>query len=535
MDNFLFYDPPAWFEGFLIFYALAFLAKSEGGIAAGPVTLLLCPLPLVVIASLSSDGDKWTSDVLTLVAAVLTSFVVYVIRVIENSAIQTRRNVRAQALNDLLLSRPQNAATRLQPYSVYLRPFDLGDHLPTQSPGGGDFDPKEHVDLETLLAAAMKPLAPMVALGPVDVASGAGRISSPDDEWKNRVATLVAHAYCVLVIPSLGGTLWELSFLKEKGYLSKCLWIMPETITAGGWQFGSELPYQAFHYYEQKGYNLVGSWAKVQQAAMDLGIFLPAYDPAGMAFLVDDEGEVAASVPLSLSRTLLKARRVRQACTKLLGMVADSPDLKVERIATAGRWDIGRRAALVAGVCVTIVGLYGVFRYGTLLGADICTALGTAVLYGGTRRIALQREPKGRRSSRHALTTGRVNADKRIGDKVRVWREHNSLRIEVSPPRNPGNILFAESKERIEVDGRALKVYNDWENIERTYDLGLVRNLRIVEKPVLQNRVFATIAFDYEGRRETFATNLTPRESEMLLHELTRFLKVIGSPAKVCR
>ena len=565
VDNALSYDTPAWFDGLLIFYALAVLAKREVGIAAGPITLLLCPLPLVVIASLSSEGDTWFSNVLTFSAAALTGFVLYVIRVIENHAIQTRRDARAQALNNLLQARPQNASTGLQPYSVYLRPFDMGDHLPTQLLGGGEWDAKEHVDLETLLAEAMNPLAPMVALGPVNVATGAGRIPSRDDDWRNRVATLVAHAYCVLVIPSSShGTFDELSLLRAKGHLSKCVWIMPETAMSGGWRFNVGLPFQTFYWYEQKNYNLADSWAEVRHAAINLGIFLPAYDPAGMAFIVNDEGHVAVSVPLSLSRTPFRARRVRHACTRLLAMVADSADSSRERDVTTEHWRIGRRAALIVGVSVTVVGVYGFFRYGTLLGADICIAVGVAVLYWNRRWIDAQ-EVIRRRPSRRDLTARQTVSIKRIGDKVRVSCDNSSLAIVVSPYRNLGDLIFylvwlsfwllgefvvataawgfstrpatgsawavvfwalwligwtlagplvffqfldvlrtARLKERIEFDGRVLKVYNDWENLEHVYDFRLIKNLRIVEKQVVRGEHQGAIAFEVPGSTKQF-------------------------------
>jgi hypothetical protein len=172
---------------------------------------------------------------------------------------------------------------------------------------------------------------------------------------------------------------------------------------------------------------------------------------------------------------------------------------------------------------ITLLGLYGVFDYGTLLGAHICAALGVAVLYVSTRRPL----------SRHTSSTGEVDSGKRIGDNVCIWREHDSLRAEMSALGNPGNILLSESTARIEVDGRALKISTDWENINRTYDVRLVTHLRIIEALGFQSVALATIAFDYEGRPEALATNLTSRDSEILLEEITRFLKVVGSPAKV--
>jgi hypothetical protein len=138
---------------------------------------------------------------------------------------QRRVQRRRDAVAAEILRSVRAAAKDLPRFALFLRPFASADHLPAQPLPSERLTPSEgfprHLDVESLLARALRKECPLIALGREgDIQEGAGRITVADDEWRDAIAQLGARAAFQLILPSTHpGTLWELERLVREEHL----------------------------------------------------------------------------------------------------------------------------------------------------------------------------------------------------------------------------------------------------------------------------------------------------------------------------
>ncbi|AOG23925.1 hypothetical protein [Acidovorax sp. RAC01] len=181
----------------------------------------------------------------------------------------------------------QNATSAA--FFLYLRPFSstnklrLSDaHLNLFSWETWERDGFD--DLERMIARALKPTAPLIALGRPGEHRGAGRASTEEQEWRAKVKDLAARAELVFVMPSnKAGTLLELELIAEQQYLNKTIFVMPPSESA---------------FYESSGWDIARDWSEVKRECKNFGIDLPEHRPAGMLFKLRQKSHLAAAEEL---------------------------------------------------------------------------------------------------------------------------------------------------------------------------------------------------------------------------------------------
>lgn len=184
---------------------------------------------------------------------------------------QRRRDRRAEAVLHLLLSAPDDAEP--PPFAVYLRPFSVTGRLMVSNRRlrGLPFMPRYYaheaeMEFERVLAAALPPDLPLLALGRPGEAIGAGRIAVPDEVWKPMFQRLIEQARWIVMIPSdQGETRWEVQQLVAQRRLGKTIFIMPPSLKRGP-------------------IDLPDYWVRVRRGLAPDGVSLPAYTPAGQVF-----------------------------------------------------------------------------------------------------------------------------------------------------------------------------------------------------------------------------------------------------------
>jgi hypothetical protein len=193
-----------------------------------------------------------------------------------NPLVQSARDYVAQAFGEAIMEPGLDLQLA---YAVYLRPFVvtgvLRDRGETASlivpPVLPQYHARRIVELETPLGDATWALGiPLLGLGKPGEAFGAGRLAGAEAEWQQTVASLIARAKLVLVIPSdHRGTLWELSYLMEHQVVDRCMFIMP-------WAVKSRYSVQ--------------DWRATAAACKEVGIELPEYVPQGALFVRNGAG-----------------------------------------------------------------------------------------------------------------------------------------------------------------------------------------------------------------------------------------------------
>jgi hypothetical protein len=223
------------------------------------------------------------------------------------------------------------------PFSLYLRPFASTGRLPAQPSPPEDWNvtvPPGHLDVETLFDRALRDRCPILALGHRgDIAEGAARIATSNEEWRSLMAALAEKAALIIMVPLASpSTSWELGWLTEHDLLGKVLMVMPETRlpVSSGYTFSMEKNDRIFDWdrifmieradTEQHQIDLFTEWRQAIQAARDIGVELPVYASVGALFTIDPAtSQVARIWPLPLS-TISYGRRasyVRAAITTL--------------------------------------------------------------------------------------------------------------------------------------------------------------------------------------------------------------------------
>jgi len=175
-----------------------------------------------------SLGDVGPAITMMLVIAVIGGF----ISVRETRSVQKARDRKGAELLNAVLS--QNAPH----YFLYLRPFFLTRRMDLANPKHGRwpmlvsfYSERNTTDLETMLERAVRKSGPLIALGQPGEMIGAGRLVVPEEEWKPPFEALARAASGIFVIPShTTGTAWEIKWLRDNAYLTKCVFIMPPKI-----------------------------------------------------------------------------------------------------------------------------------------------------------------------------------------------------------------------------------------------------------------------------------------------------------------
>jgi hypothetical protein len=170
-------------------------------------------------------------------------------------------------------------------FYLYLRPFALTSKLPVRNPEYKTFrrenllksvlPGQQRVDLENIIAHSLNAAGiNFLALGRPGEALGAGRISTSDENWKEKFELYAKAADGIVMIPSTHpGTLWELKRLVEENYLDKVIFVHPR-------QYQSR------------------DWMKVKQEAAGFGLVLPDGSSQGQMFKILSSGHVeSAPIP----------------------------------------------------------------------------------------------------------------------------------------------------------------------------------------------------------------------------------------------
>ena len=208
---------------------------------------------------------------------------------------------------------------------------------------------------------------------------------------------------------------------------------------------------------------------------------------------------------------------------------------------------------VAAGLLLTVIGVYGLLKYGTVLGANFFTLIGLAALYSTAERIPLTwRVGRLRAAQGHTRAVSPQGASAlTIGAKTRVEHRPDRLSIVVRPnqdrrrtiihvlwlvgwlfgevavagtlitePWSPSSWWFAiwligwtiagpvalyrfleaweagRLAETINFDGRVLTLYNDHDNLERSYEYGSITSFRILKKQEASHEYRGTIVLE---------------------------------------
>jgi len=188
------------------------------------------------------------------------------------------------------------------PVTLYLRPFALKGHLGYQAFSGGtltveSYLPDQRQDLEMIVASEFFDTKPLVAVGDVDDAAGAGTVWASEAEWQAVIKQLVQAAERILILPgTTSGLVWEIEWLTECGQIPRCVFLMPPR------------PLEA----EDK---TEAHWATASETLAKRGLKLPAYTRDGMLFRFNEYGYVAESrSPLTTTKEGCIAKAMEEVC-----------------------------------------------------------------------------------------------------------------------------------------------------------------------------------------------------------------------------
>jgi hypothetical protein len=300
---------------------IGFYLSKRFGSNIGFVSIFLAPIYFLYLYWLlqnvfgDSSNYSWWWKILFSLLLFAIQCILLLVSGVEKTILQSQKDSYAENLGEKLFTSLNNKQN-LFSYSLYLRPFDTTNALHTQKiDGGGDMLSEygqSSLDLEYLLTRISGSNQPLIGLGNPGEMNGIGRILTSDDHWKEMIKELVKHSQNIFIIPSdHEGTLWEIQLLKEMKMLDKCIWIMPENISRGGFYatLNSGVPPI---YFESKSVNFSESWEKTAEKLKLYDIQLPAYNQEGMLFKLTPNGKVLISEPLNLRKHLNKIGRLKK-------------------------------------------------------------------------------------------------------------------------------------------------------------------------------------------------------------------------------
>lgn len=186
-----------------------------------------------------------------------------------------------------------------QSFSLYLRSFVITNRLaaPKVLSFHSDSTNFRWRDQEWLLADAMEPLLPMVALGSPGEAVGAGRLKTDDADWERVFLVFAEAATLIFLVPgSSPGLATEVADLHSRGLLAKTVFVMP---AAGLFSRRTR----------------TRDWESAAAIMAQVGIKLPEYHRRGMVFAYG--GNFSDPVARRLPR-LLQPKRIRRTVEALI-------------------------------------------------------------------------------------------------------------------------------------------------------------------------------------------------------------------------
>jgi hypothetical protein len=279
----------------------------------GIITIALTPFAMLPYWIGYYRQVHWTVQALLWAACLFLGFIINVVQQVENAWERQKRDHREKQFLKKLLESFKGST--YPEFSLYLRPFCSTGTLDTQGRIGGAAEP---LDLETVLAKAVAPRLRLLALSRPTEAEviGADRLYLPDTGWWPPFQKLALRATNIFLLPSQHqGTLHEIQWLFGQGHLKKCIFIMPETPSGGGWkrQIVVTIP-KAVVMTENPDIDHASNWRLAVNAVKEeTGVALPEYDERGAVFTLNTDGSLRAREALGLSRSFFRVGNLRKA------------------------------------------------------------------------------------------------------------------------------------------------------------------------------------------------------------------------------
>jgi hypothetical protein len=288
-------------------------ASTWTGLPVGPISSMLFAVPMLPWSAGEYLELSWWGKIGCWLATVPLGGLFSAVQSIERDAELARRAGRARALSARL--QDMNASDRPR-FALYLRRFATTGTLDTQEISANS----DALDFETVLSQAVRPELHLLGLNRQDAARvvGADYLFGADEEWEANFARLAkAASLIVLLPPDRGSTLKEIQWLVDARLLGKVVFVMPETLTPGGFHAYAAAPELPMKVTTERTIDHSAEWEAAREAALAIGLVLPAYDVNGALFALDDAGRVRVQAPLRLSRSLLKVSKLRRALARM--------------------------------------------------------------------------------------------------------------------------------------------------------------------------------------------------------------------------
>ena len=159
--------------------------------------------------------------------------------------IAARKTMEVDSDRAASIERELAAGRRTERFFLFLRPFYVTGKLGVANPRKSSlvlspaYYAPDVVDWETLFAEQVERFGRFVALGRPEEAVGAGRISTSEREWREKFIRLATLADAIFVIPSnRAGTRFEIDWLRDRGWLNKCVFVWPGAFDSVAAQYG---------------------------------------------------------------------------------------------------------------------------------------------------------------------------------------------------------------------------------------------------------------------------------------------------------
>jgi|CXWL01.1.fsa_nt_gi hypothetical protein len=233
-------------------------------------------------------------------------------------------------------------------FALYLRPFfsdarfvwlpgSLGDK--SWKWGGGIY-------FENAFCEAIDRHAPLIQVGGDGNRFGPGIVRVADNEWKSAVIALAARARLIIVVPfSQPATSWEIQTMKEMGFLSKVIFVVPPYSRLWGQNSNKVDP-------NTRGLREI--YLKSKSEFSEAGLSFPDEFGAGAlrrfagAFTLTDNGTVRDVVPF-IGDAEMEPIKLQRTLLKLVQHIASTPPAPSRRalpVEPARMAEIGNKAAI---------------------------------------------------------------------------------------------------------------------------------------------------------------------------------------------
>jgi hypothetical protein len=145
----------------------------------------------------------------------------------EAKARQQARDAAAQQIAASL----QSPWVSVPPFAFYVRPFFADDRFAWETTDIGGDDAVRYgfrVAMEDMLARAIEPALPLVALSGSGIGFGPGEIASADADWKKKALLLMERAQVIFAVPfAQPSTLTEIQTILGSSLVAKTIFVVP--------------------------------------------------------------------------------------------------------------------------------------------------------------------------------------------------------------------------------------------------------------------------------------------------------------------